>query len=226
MDGETHSIPVEQVCNPRRWQHQLLEALEQRTQDTNLWIWWNSSLHVANRKTNAKDGSQILSSNLARQRPHQQTRTPWAFSTWWLGSRTIRRQVKPEKYNKQLLDVINNTPMTTPTASSFIILPAAKMKARPKITTETDIQNNSLGWNWNIPGFNTLKLSATGRSTTEKFSRTGAQWAQQTTSFVNTSYCKNAQVDSQQCIKILLFNMLMVIQQSDVQQEHQSEGRC
>ena len=52
-------------------------------------------------------------------------------------SRTIRRQVKPEKYNKQLLDVINNTPMTTPTASSFIILPAAKMKARPKITTET-----------------------------------------------------------------------------------------
>ena len=60
-------------------------------------------------------------------------------------SRTIRRQVKPEKYNKQLLDVINNTPMTTPTASSFIILPAAKMKARPKITTETDIQNNSLG---------------------------------------------------------------------------------
>ena len=52
-------------------------------------------------------------------------------------SRTIRRQVKPEKYNKQLLDVINSTPMTTPTASSFVMLPTAKMMARPKTTTET-----------------------------------------------------------------------------------------
>jgi len=54
-----------------------------------------------------------------------------------VGSRTIRRQVKPEKYNKQLLDVINNTPVTTPPASSFIMLPTAKMIARPKTTTET-----------------------------------------------------------------------------------------
>ena len=35
------------------------------------------------------------------------------------------------------MDVINNAPMTTPTASSFIMLPAAKMMARPKTTTET-----------------------------------------------------------------------------------------
>ena len=52
-------------------------------------------------------------------------------------SRTIRRQVKPEKYNKQLLDVINNTPMTTPTASNFVMIPTAKMMARPQATTET-----------------------------------------------------------------------------------------
>ena len=52
-------------------------------------------------------------------------------------SRTIRRQVKPEKYNKQLLHVINSTPMTTPTASSFVMLPTAKMVARPQTTTET-----------------------------------------------------------------------------------------
>ena len=32
MDGETCSLPVEQVCNPRRWQHRLLQALEQETQ--------------------------------------------------------------------------------------------------------------------------------------------------------------------------------------------------
>ena len=52
-------------------------------------------------------------------------------------SRTIRRQVKPEKYNKQLLHVINSTPMTTPTASSFVMLPTAKLVARPQTTTET-----------------------------------------------------------------------------------------
>ena len=47
-------------------------------------------------------------------------------------SRTIRRQVKPEKYNKQLLDVINNAPMTTPRRASFVMLPTAKMMARPR----------------------------------------------------------------------------------------------
>ena len=53
-------------------------------------------------------------------------------------SRAMRRLVKPEKYNnKQLLDVINNTPVTTPTASSFIMLPTAKIVATPKTTTET-----------------------------------------------------------------------------------------
>ena len=36
MDGETRSLPVEQECNPRRWQHQLLQALEQGTPNTNL----------------------------------------------------------------------------------------------------------------------------------------------------------------------------------------------
>jgi hypothetical protein len=51
----------------------------------------------------------------------------------------MRRLVKPEKYNnKQLLDVINNTPVTTPTASSFIMLPTAKIVATPKTTTDTD----------------------------------------------------------------------------------------
>ena len=50
-------------------------------------------------------------------------------------SRATRRQIKPDKYNKQLLDVINNAPMTTRTASNFITLPAAKMVARPQTTT-------------------------------------------------------------------------------------------
>ena len=60
----------------------------------------------------------------------QQTRTSWAFPTKWSG------QLKPEKYSRQLLDVINNSPMTTPT-SSFIMLATTKMTTRPKTTAET-----------------------------------------------------------------------------------------
>ena len=52
-------------------------------------------------------------------------------------SRAIRRQGKPKKYNRQALHVTNKTPMTTPTASSFVMLPTAKMVARPQTITET-----------------------------------------------------------------------------------------
>jgi len=33
------------------------------------------------------------------------------------------RQTKPDKYNKQMMDVIDSTPMTTPTPTSFVVLP-------------------------------------------------------------------------------------------------------
>ena len=41
-------------------------------------------------------------------------------------ARTIRGQVKPGKYNKQMMDIINSTPTTTttPTPTSFVILPS------------------------------------------------------------------------------------------------------
>ena len=75
----------------------------------------------------------------AKHRPKMEARF---FQAIWLGkdtstnenilgisnhivkARTIRRQTKPEKYNKQMMDVINSTPMTTPTATSFVVLPA------------------------------------------------------------------------------------------------------
>ena len=36
MDGETHSIPAQQVCHTLRWQHKLLQKMAQRTQNTTL----------------------------------------------------------------------------------------------------------------------------------------------------------------------------------------------
>ena len=65
FDGEKGSLPFEQACSTCSWQHQLLQVLEQGPQHPNLWIWWSSSLHVANSKAYAKNGRQILSSNLA-----------------------------------------------------------------------------------------------------------------------------------------------------------------
>ena len=51
--GQTRSIPTQQVLSAFRWQHQLLQTLEQGAQNTNLWVWWNSSLHDANSKAQA-----------------------------------------------------------------------------------------------------------------------------------------------------------------------------
>ena len=61
---ETLSIPYQQVLHPLKWKHKLLQTMGQRTQSTNLWVWWNSSLHVTNSKTYAKDGSKVLSGHL------------------------------------------------------------------------------------------------------------------------------------------------------------------
>ena len=36
MDGETHSLPSQQVRHTLRWQHKLLQEMAQRTQDTTL----------------------------------------------------------------------------------------------------------------------------------------------------------------------------------------------
>ena len=38
-------------------------------------------------------------------------------------ARTIRRQIKPDKYNKQLMDIINSSPaMIPPTTPSIVVL--------------------------------------------------------------------------------------------------------
>ena len=108
MDGKTRSLPAEQVCNTCRWQHQLLQTLEQGTQDTNLWIWWNSSIHIANSKTNAKDGSQILSSNLAWQRHLNKWKTSWASQTKWSDQ-------EPSEHRSSLRSTTSNCWMSSTT---------------------------------------------------------------------------------------------------------------
>ena len=53
VDGQARSLPSQQVRSTWRRQRQLLQTLEQRTHDTNLWVWWNSTLHVTNSKAQA-----------------------------------------------------------------------------------------------------------------------------------------------------------------------------
>ena len=72
----------------------------------------------------------------AKHRPKMEARF---FQAIWLGKDTSTnenilgisgqivkaraRQTKPDKYNKQMMDVIGSTPMTTPTPTSFVVLP-------------------------------------------------------------------------------------------------------
>ena len=53
-------------------------------------------------------------------------------------SRTIRRQVKPDKYNTQAMDIINSTPWTTPSAGSgFVLTPKARATQHKQQTTSS-----------------------------------------------------------------------------------------
>ena len=81
MDGEARSLPTQQVRSTLWPQHKLLQTMEQRTQNTNMWVWWNSSLHVTNSKAQAQDGSTILSSHLARQRHLNKRKHPGHIPT-------------------------------------------------------------------------------------------------------------------------------------------------
>ena len=64
-------------------------------------------------------------------------------------ARTIRRQIKPDKYNKQLMDIINSSPaMIPPTAPSIVVLPqtaAAKQQTTTSTQTQQSPQPKALG---------------------------------------------------------------------------------
>ena len=57
-------------------------------------------------------------------------------------ARTIRRQIKPDKYNKQLMDIINSSPaMIPPTTPSIVVLPQPAA-AKQQTTTSTQTQQS------------------------------------------------------------------------------------
>ena len=55
-------------------------------------------------------------------------------------ARTIRRQTKPDKYNKQMMDIIDSTPMTTPTPTSFVVLPTKHSDSSKQATATAETQ--------------------------------------------------------------------------------------
>ena len=57
-------------------------------------------------------------------------------------ARTIRRQIKPDKYNKQLMDIINSSPAMIPaTAPSIVVLPQPAAR-KQQATTSTETQQS------------------------------------------------------------------------------------
>ena len=63
----------------------------------------------------------------------------WARTPQQVRTTRLSRQVKPGKYNGQMLDVINSTPMTAPSVPSFVPLPTRPSAAArgPQATAET-----------------------------------------------------------------------------------------
>ena len=75
--GTTYSVPAQQICSTRRWQHQLLQKMEQEAYTPFVWIWRNSTVPTSNKQTTTKDGTTILSGDLARKRHNNRRNTPW-----------------------------------------------------------------------------------------------------------------------------------------------------
>ena len=91
----------------------------------------------------------------AKHRPKMEARF---FQAIWLGkdtstnenilgisgqivkARTIRRQTKPDKYNKQMMDIIDSTPMTIPTPTSFVVLPTKHTVSSKQATATAETQ--------------------------------------------------------------------------------------
>ena len=94
----------------------------------------------------------------AKHRPKMEARF---FQAIWLGkdtstnenilgiskqivkARTIRRQTKPEKYNKQMMDIIDSTSMTTPTPTSFVKQETSTAETQTQQAPELPIPRSS-----------------------------------------------------------------------------------
>ena len=77
MACTTCSLPAQQICNTCRWQHKLLQKMEQRTSNTTMWVWRNSPLSTTTCEGPTKIGEQISTSNLAWQRHSNRRNTSW-----------------------------------------------------------------------------------------------------------------------------------------------------
>ena len=77
MACTTHSLPAQQICNTCRWQHRLLQKMEQRTSNTTMWVRRNSPLSTTTCEGPTKTRKQISPSNLAWQRHSNRRNTPW-----------------------------------------------------------------------------------------------------------------------------------------------------
>ena len=67
LDGQACGIPPQQVPSTQRWQHQLLQTLEQRAQNTAMHLWRNSTVHDTNNKSTTETRATVLQGYLAGQ---------------------------------------------------------------------------------------------------------------------------------------------------------------
>ena len=141
MDGETHSLPAQQVRHTLRWQHKFLQKMAQRTQ-TPLCEFGETVLYMLPNSTAILKMEQRFMPGIWLGKDATSNENLIGIPSQFVRARTIRRLPAPEKYNKQLMDVINRS-QTLPytTGGPYVSRPPLVYKPmRRPATAESDTQ--------------------------------------------------------------------------------------
>ena len=103
--------------------------------------------------------------------------------------RTIRRQVRPERYNKQLMDGINAYPWTSPTPTQTI-QPAMLPLANPKAASHAMLNTDS-SWTSNEHADSSATATTVAESS-NGFTTSGAHTAEHSSNITNGNITTNS----------------------------------
>ena len=137
MAGETHRVSTQQVRNTCGWQHQLLPQMEQRPQSATLRVWRSSTIPIPTVKQLPKTEQRFFQ-RIWLGRDTATGATLLGISNKVVRGSTIRRMPKPDKYDRQMFDVISRTGHTmAPPPTSQAQLQAPMIFHPPRRPTAT-----------------------------------------------------------------------------------------
>ena len=143
MAGTTHSVLAQQVRNTRGRQHKLFPQMEQRPQSSNL----NQFVSLEKQcntyfqpSNNSQRWNNVSSKQFGLEETRQRGETLLDIGNKVVRARTIRCMPKPDKYDKQMFDIITGQAMTPPPTSQAQVQPTMVFHPRRRQSTTTETQ--------------------------------------------------------------------------------------